>query len=155
MSRIIVLFFWILFSIVHTGCASGPRFTATTEPKPDKALIYVYRKSSMVGAAGFDKLYINEDFITTMRSGGYTVYEAPPDTTVFYLTPRIANIFVGRALLINTQKKKYERLTINLEPGKTYYIKLYYSVEGHMLKMVDAQTGIKEIADLHLLKAGE
>ena len=148
----ILTFLSIVISIMLSNCASGPKFTAATSTKYDKALIYVYRKSSMVGAAGFDKVYVNQNLFTTLRSGGYAPYEVSPGIVSFSLTARMAKSLGLTAVITNTDDQKNEKLKINAEPGRTYFIKLYVTGSGHELKVVDSATGIKEIRGLHLSK---
>ena len=144
--------FFLLASLMLTGCASGPHFTAAPAPTPGKALVYVYRKSSFVGSAGYDKLYINGHFVTRIYTGGYVPYEVPPGTVSFALNPK-AEIIPGDVLvaaLSNLDQTKYEKLRIEAEAGKTYYVNLYTQFIGHGMKLVDEATGAKEIGSLKL-----
>lgn len=146
-----------LASLIFLGCAtSGPKFTAAAAPAPGKALIYVYRAASFVGAAGYDLVYVNTDYVATIRSGGYAHYEAPQGTAIFYLTPR-AVLYVNTvfAALTNAQKKQYEKLRMEVEPGKTYYVKIGVAFSGHDMEAVDEATAVSEISGLHLAKAVE
>ena len=131
-----------LVTVFLSGCASGSRFTAAPQPPPGKALVYVYRKSSMVGVVGYDRIFVNHDFAGDLHSGGYCVYEMPAGTNVFYIVPRIAwtPIALDLALLTNFQNKQYEKLRFNAEAGKTYYVNVYISFTGHDLKLVEEAT---------------
>jgi hypothetical protein len=142
----------LLGCLMLTGCASGPRFTAAPAPAPDKALVYVYRKSSFVGSAGYDKLYINGHFVARIYTGGYVPYEVSPGTVSFALNPK-AEIIPGDVLvaaLSNLDQTKYEKLRIEAEAGKTYYVNLYTQFIGHGMKLVDEAIGAKEIGSLKL-----
>ena len=138
----------------------GPKFTPVAGPAPDEALIYVYRKSSIVGAAGYDKLYVNNDYIGALHSGGYTYCEVPQGLAVFYVNPKAAYIPLGgileAAALANLDKSKYEKLRLQVDAGKTYYVKWYIeSPVSHGLRLVDNSVGEKEIRSLSLCKPGE
>ena len=147
----------VFASLMLAGCASGPKFTAAPSPTTGKALIYVYRKSSALGVVGYDKVYVNDSFIGAIRSGGYAKCEVPQGTAVFYVTPRVAwsPVALDLALLTNFQKKQYEKLRIDVDAGKTYYVNLYVAFAGHEMKVKDQATGAKEIRKLKLANAEE
>jgi hypothetical protein len=128
------------------GASSGPE----APPVAGKALVYVYRQGSMLGAANYDRIYVNSDYFAALHNSNYAMAEVQPGTVVFAAVPR--QILIPGALatgaLINSLKKKYEKLRIEVEGGKTYYVKWHL---GNM-KLVDATTGIKEMTGLHLAK---
>lgn len=146
----------VLASLMLTGCASGPKYTAAPQPAPGKALVYVYRKSSIVGAAGYDKTYVNDDYLADIRSGGYASCEVPPGSVAFYVTPRVVwGVALDIALLTNFQKKQYEKLRIDVESGKTYYVNLYVAFVGHKMRLMDETKGANEISGLHHITGGD
>jgi hypothetical protein len=116
-------------------------------------LIYVYRKSSIVGAAGWDRIFVNGTFLAALHNGEFASREEPQGTVVFSGLPRIY-IFPGDLLIALTdlQKKQFERLRMDAEKGRTYYVK--WSVGGKM-KLMDEATGAKEMAKLHHAKIEE
>ncbi len=57
-----------------------------------------------------------------------------------------------RPVITNTQKKKYEKLRFDAEAGKIYYVKWYVTGSGGKMKIVDEETGTKEIKGLNLAK---
>ena len=148
--------FFLLASLFLTGCATGPRFTAAPAPAPGKALVYVYRKSNFVGCAGYDRVYVNGNFLTELFSGGYAPCEVPPGPVVFSVTPK-ASLWINTipAALSNLDTTKYEKLRIEAEAGKTYYINLYIEFIGHQMKLVDEATGAKQIRSLKLSETGK
>ena len=151
MTNIIIKFTLVgLVAIILSGCASGPRFTAAPQPASGKALVYVYRKSSIVGAAGYDKIYVNDDYLADLHSGGYCTHEIPEGTNVFYVIPRASWIPLDIALLTNFQKTKYEKLRFDAEVGKTYYVNVYVAFAGHDMKLVEDVPGSKQISKLDL-----
>ena len=148
--------FILIASLMLTGCASGPKFTAAPQPAPGKALVYVYRNSSIVGAAGYDKVYVNDDYLADIRSGGYASCEVSPGSVPFYVTPRVVwGVALGMALLTNFQKKQYEKLRIDVEAGKSYYVNLYVAFVGHQMRLMDEAKGAKEIRGLHHITGGD
>jgi len=58
-------------------------------------------------------------------------------------------------LLTNFQKKQYEKLRIDVEPGKTYYVNLYVAFVGHQMRLMDEAKGAKEIRGLHHITGGD
>ena len=73
----------------------------------------------MVGAAGYDRIYINDDYAGALYNSNYIKQEVPAGTVVFTCLPR-ADWVPGTALaaLTNSQKKKYEKLRIEVEAAK-------------------------------------
>ena len=147
----------VLATLMFTGCASGDKFTSGPPPTPDKARIYVYRKAGAFGYAGYDKVYVNNTLLATMRLGGYATTDMPPGTVAFSLNPKMSS-FPGDPLIAaiaNQNKTQYEKLRIEVEAGKTYYVNLYVATTTHKMKVVDEATGAKEIRSLNLCKPGD
>jgi len=128
---------------------SGPS-NATAPPTPTgKALIYVYRQGRMVGAAGYDHIFVNSQYLAALHNSNYAQREVPAGTAIFTTLSRMNQVFVGEAELMKLQKNAKERFRMEVEAGKTYYVK--WSIGGKM-KLVDAATGAKEMSGLHLAK---
>jgi len=68
---------------------------------------------------------------------------------VFTTLSRLNKVFIAEAELLELQKKAKKKLRIDVDAGKTYYVK--WSVGGKM-KLVDSATGAKEMAGLHPAK---
>jgi hypothetical protein len=135
---------YIIASLLLTGCASGPKFTAAPAPQPGNALIYVYRTSGMVGAANHPDIYVNGQFLAPLINGSYAVREVPQGTVVFHELYR--HIRTGSLLdIIDALDKKHERLRLEVEAGKTYYVRWNYD-----MKLEDEATGIQQIGGLRL-----
>jgi hypothetical protein len=128
--------------------------TLSSQPA-GKALIYVYRPGSTVGAANHPRLFVNDEFLADLHSSDYASREVLPGTVVFSFLPKsTVDITLYQTLSNNLKKKKTEVLRIEVEAGKTYYLKWSYGGFGglHPLKLVDAATGAKGMTGLHLAK---
>jgi len=74
---------FIIISFIFLVSCSASKFGPTFQPKSivpqDKALIYIYWTdgSSMNKSSEFS-IYANDDHITTLKYGGYFLYEATP-----------------------------------------------------------------------------
>ena len=135
----------------ETSSTSNSTVQSTASPPPaGKALIYVYRQGRMLGAAGYDRIFVNNHYLAALRNSNYAQREVPPGTVVFTTLSRINRIFiVDEELMEALRKKAKERFRMEVEAGKTYYVK--WSIGGKM-KLVDAATGAKEMSGLHLAK---
>lgn len=105
----------------------------------------------MVGAIGYDILFVNNEHLAALRNSNYAQCDVPPGTVVFAGIPRVKKtpIAVDLQLLTNFKKTAKERFRMVAEPGKTYYVR--WSVGGKM-KLVDTDQGAKEMSGLHLAK---
>jgi hypothetical protein len=127
-----------------TSSANAPPATAA------KATVFIYRQGSMLGAANYELIYIDDDYFATLRNDNYAQREVPQGPIVFYGIPR-QKLLPGALItgaLINSQKKKHEKLRMDVEAGKTYYVKWHLG----KMKLVDAATGAKEVSGLNLAK---
>ncbi len=102
----------ILFILTFV-CASTSVFSQKFEPVeeiPDgKALVYIYRPGSMVGAAVHYTVNANEEEVSEahLKNKSYLVYFADPGRYTFW------------AQVTNTRRE----VDLDVESGKTYYIK--------------------------------
>ena len=74
MKQIIIL--TIIFIVA--GCASGPTFERVEVKNEQNSIFYIYRPYLFVGSAASPRVYINDEYIGTLSSGNYLVYEALP-----------------------------------------------------------------------------
>lgn len=120
-------------------------------PAADKARIYVYRVGSMVGAIGYDILFVNDEHLAALRNSNYAQCDVPAGTVVFSGIPRVKKtpIALDLQLITNHKNTAKERFRMVAEPGKTYYVR--WSVGGKM-KLVDADKGAKEMSGLNPAK---
>jgi hypothetical protein len=134
-----------------TNPSNSTAQSAQSTPSAGKALIYAYRGGSMLGAAGYDHIYVNDAYFGTLHVSNYLQREVLPGTVVFACVPR--EKWIPGALLLsaitNSQNKKYERLKIDVEAGKTYYVRWHI---GSKMNLVDETIGVKEMKGLHPAK---
>ena len=124
---------------------------APTSPEPAaaKARIYVYREKRITGSAGYDRLFVNDTFLAALHSGRFASSKVPQGTVVISSVARLNSAFVGEAELMKLQKNARELLRIQVEAGRTYYVK--WSI-GEKVKLVDEATGAKELNKLEPAK---
>jgi hypothetical protein len=132
-----------------------------TKPTAGNALICIYRLTRIVGSATHDSLFVNGVFLATLHSGEYACTEVAPGTVVVSGTPKMyygpSVIMSSAAALTDATKKENERIRIEVEAGKTYYLKWTSGVFATGVKVtpVDEATGAKEMSKLHPSKAPE
>ncbi len=103
----------------------------------------------MLGAAGYDRFFVNSEYLAALHNSSYAQREVPQGTVVFTTLSRVSKVLIGMYLLSQLQTEGKERLRMEVEAGKTYYVK--WSIGGKM-KVVDEETGVREIEGLHLAK---
>ena len=139
----------------HDVSSSGTGQPALSSQPASKALIYVYRPGSMVGAANHPMLFVNDDFLADLHNSEYASREVPSGTVIFSFLPKsTVDVTLYQSLANNLAKKKKEVLRIEAEPGKSYYFMWSYRGFGgfHPLKQVDEATGAKGMKGLHPAK---
>lgn len=142
--------FLVFFTI--TGCASvqGPAFVKIENIPEKKALIYIYKTYTKIGSAAKFRIKANDEIITTIPNRGYYPYMASPGKITFssWLVPGPGTYIA--ALL----EPWYEHMSINVEAGKTYYLKFEMRAYGKpTLTRVQEALGKKEIIETQLLPA--
>lgn len=65
-----------------TSCANGPAFVAPDAPSPGRAVVYVYRASSVLGAGVQPEVWVGARPIGAMVNGSYVRAEVVPTTTL-------------------------------------------------------------------------
>jgi hypothetical protein len=100
----------VLFSLILT-CNSvfSQKFTPVTEIPAGKALVYIYRPGSMVGAAVHYSINANDVKVSEshLKNKSYLVYFAEPGRYTFW------------AQVTNTRRS----VDLDVEAGKIYYVK--------------------------------
>jgi len=99
-----------LFTLIVT-CSSvfSQKFTPVKEIPEGKALVYIYRPGSMLGAAVHYTVNANDEKVNEhhLRNKTYLVYFAEPGRYTFW------------AQVSNTRRE----VDLDIEAGKTYYIR--------------------------------
>ena len=121
--------FAVVALLAEMSHSSAWQFVAAPPPAAGNALVYIYRQSNIVGIAGYPTFYVNGRLLAYLRNATYAPIEEPQGTVTFA-----------------TYRPDSEKLRIQVEAGKTYYVK--WSITDKM-KLEEAPTGEKEIARLH------
>jgi len=100
----------LLFTLIFT-CNSvfSQKFSPADSIPAGKALVYIYRPGSMVGAAVHYSINANEDKVSEshLRNDSYLVFFAKPGRYTFW------------AQVTNTRRA----VDLDVEAGKTYYVR--------------------------------
>ena len=134
------------------GCATTTHFTPATNIPPDKALVYLYRRASQFQCAAIsDKIYVNQKLITVIYDSDYYPYLATPGEVQFIGLEKD----IGEYALMNFFHSKYTIAQINVEAGKTYYLRFvqaYWKKESNntsrpLFIQVGNEIGAREITN--------
>jgi hypothetical protein len=125
--------------LLMIGCAaSGSAFKSADVTANNKALVYIFRPNSLIGAGIRYDVTTNQGHIVYMIRGGYFPYQAEAGETTFWAW---------------TESKT--SVTTDLAPGKTYYLKCGLGWGIGMgrptLEFVDEEEGMRELKDTVLL----
>ena len=123
-------------------------------PSEGKAIICLYRPGAAVGSAAHDHLYINGVYLATLLNGEYAWMEVAPGTVVvngmakMYYGP---SIIMSSAAAVNQTRGQAERIRVEAEAGKIYYMKWSSGMfaTGIKVKLMDPEVGAKEMQKLH------
>jgi hypothetical protein len=131
-----------------------------TSPSPGKALVYIYRVGRFTGSAAHDHLYVNGVYLAYLKNNEYAGTEVDPGTVVVTGLPEMytVDIFTAAGAAVNDATKKMnERIRIEVEAGKTYYLKWTSSTmaTGIKVTLMDPEVGAREMSKLHLSKPVE
>jgi hypothetical protein len=131
-----------------------------TAPSPGKALIYIYRVGRFVGSAAHDHLFINGVYLAELLNGEYAGMEVAPGTAVVTGKPKMyyGGIIQSTGAAANDARtKENERLRLEVEAGKTYYLKWTSEAmaTGIKVTLMDPSVGAKEMSKLHPSKPVE
>jgi hypothetical protein len=119
-------------------------------PSTDKATIYAYRPGRMLGAANHWQVFSNGDYVGALRNSTYVKAEASPGAwTLSGLTRSTA--FIGVSMLDNLQKNAVELHKMQVEAGKTYYLRMDFGgSNGIKFDLVDEAQAKKDMSHCHL-----
>jgi hypothetical protein len=107
-----------------------------------------------VGSAAHDHLLINGVYVAYLLNGEYAWMEVAPGIAVVTGTPEMyygGIIQSTGAALSEARKKENERIRLDVEAGKTYYLKWTSGSMATGIKVVlqDPGIGAKEMSKLH------
>jgi hypothetical protein len=152
----------ITIAIVCSGCATGQKF-AQVPPvvvPPDKALIYIYRPTGFFGLTGIGDIATGYNFkgngfsrehLGYLENGGFFTSIMPPGELTLTGTVKFDTLAAEKSAIrwgVNVMAE-HKLITLNIEAGKTYYLKFWYSALNALnepkMKLVDSETGLREI----------
>ena len=124
------------------------------KPSEGKAIICIYRPGGAVGSAAHDHLYVNGVYLATLLNGEYAWTEVGPGTVVvagmakMYYGP---SIIMSSAAAVNQTRGQAERIRVEAEAGKIYYMKWSSGMFATdiKVKLMDPGVGAKEMRKLH------
>jgi hypothetical protein len=134
-SRIVIA----ILSVILVSCASGPPFRAIESVPENRAVIYVYRQSSLRGAAFTPSVTVGNNAAVPLKNGGYlTMLVEPGNVPV-----TIRN--VGQ-----------KTLSVEVVAGKSYYFRggtVPMASGFPALTVVPEDRALSEIKECKLLSA--
>ena len=126
-------------------------------PAAGKALVCIYRQGRVTGSASHDHLYVNKVYVGTLLNGEYTWTEEAPGPVVVTGIAKMyyaGGVIVSSAAAVNQTRGQEERIRLEAEAGKIYYMKWTSGMFGSGIKveMMDPGVGAKEMSKLHPTK---
>jgi hypothetical protein len=139
----------LLAALTLGGCKTPNYFKPVTNVPPDKALIYVYRKYNYFGSGARHKIYANQKPITVLYTDNYYPYLADPGKVILSVKEEL----MGEESLFNFMQPKKTAAEINVEAGKTYFLK--FNIPSALTfrmrySLVDANVAENEITNCAL-----
>lgn len=158
---LLVLVLMLLLGVTAAASAQEAKAPVETAPPADpsegKALIFIYRLGRFVGSAAHDHLFVNGTYVAYLLNGEYAWIEVNPGTVVVTGLPEMyygGIIQSTGALLNDARKKETERTRLEVEAGKSYYLKWTSGTMATGIKVTlqDPGVGAREMSKLHLSK---
>jgi hypothetical protein len=123
-------------------------------PSEGKAIVCIYRPGGAVGSAAHDHLYVNGVYLATLLNGEYAWAEVDPGKVVvtgmakMYYGP---SIIMSSAAAVNQTRGQAERIRIDAEAGKIYYMKWSSGMFATdiKVKLMDPLLGAEQMRKLH------
>ena len=124
------------------------------KPSEGKAIICIYRPGGAVGSAAHDHLYVNGIYLATLLNGEYAWTEVEPGKVVvagmakMYYGP---SVIMSSAAAVNQTRGQAERIRVEAEAGKIYYMKWSSGMfaSGIKVQLMDPEVGAREMRKLH------
>ncbi len=121
-------------AVVISGCCPTHKYIPVSVP-PDKAVVYIYRPSRLVGSATDFSVFAGDKHICDMNNETYFPYISTPGRIKFWTT-------------ISPQAPLY----VDIMPGKAYYVITTYTYGAPLLKSVESTEAKKEISKCCLVQ---
>lgn len=129
MSRALV---GLMLGLLLTACsAGGPPFEAPSAPE-EKAVVWVFRPSSIVGGGNTDLIAFNGKVVAVLESGEYIPVTVDPGPIAVSFRQKLPWIALSFRLLQDAAGFS-QVLTLEAEPGRNYYLEL------SQVELVDAE----------------
>ena len=131
------------------GCATGPQFSPSAHvgPPPGKALIYLYRMPQLACSACTENIKVNGNYVGNLKNGSYFTYIATPGRLDF-----TGKLGPGFNTLMTALSVEDKLMSLNVEAGKTYFIRFAYYQNIFCLKMdlIREEAGKAELSNCRL-----
>jgi hypothetical protein len=102
----------LLAFFLIAGCgASGPAFKPVDPIPAGKGVVYIYRSSSLVGAAVYGTATADKTPLTKVKNGGYFPYVGNPGPVHFEVSTEATN---EADVTVEAGKEKYLKTTIGM-----------------------------------------
>lgn len=135
----------LVLAIVITGCAAvGPKFSMIKKPS-DKAVVYIYRKSSVVGSAASWDLFANGKALTRIINGGYYAHIVSSGTVEYKYLNHINPLLLLGHLLQEALGRQKALYTLDVVSGQEYFFRWKINWLGPEMVKVAREVGLKEI----------
>jgi uncharacterized protein DUF2846 len=136
----------LFIAVCVPGCATGPQFGQETVPS-GKAIVYIYRESSIVGAANVFTIISNQNTAARMVNGGYYVDVVNPGRVSYKYTTTTYSTLLYYALskIFNDATPAGE---ITVAAGKEYFMKVEIHMTGITLENQPRDKGLDDIKGL-------
>jgi hypothetical protein len=151
MKRLIKLFIFVIATSLF-GCLHRPEpnFVPVKSIPDGKALVYIYRKSRIGGAAGRYLISANGEPAAFLPNGSYAPYFAPLGTNHFGATMK-TKLMVTGVPMPSSLFSKDDLLSLVLRPGETYFVQFKIADSwGPKLVTMDRDVGTREITNCRL-----
>jgi Protein of unknown function (DUF2846) len=122
----------VLFAgLAICGCqATGEPFSRQTSIPAGKGLVYVYRMAHYGGSVRKPDIYINKTNVGPLPMDGFMNMTANPGP--LYVQARL--------------KMDRPDIHVNIQPGKTSYVRLQMGIAGFTMREVNEQEALVELA---------
>ena len=134
-----ILFLCLIPILASCQTIDGPKFRTVEVPPNDKALVYIYKPVAY--GKSIYLLSANREPVTKLMKGGYYPYYASPGNLELVADKRARIGELLEVLDIEPDKK----LTLNVETGKIYYVKISGALIVR-LSQVDEATALDELS---------